>query len=72
MAVTVQMSGAALELSPPTRLFVDRSLGLDIYGSPGTERALFAPSPDGQRFLILVPIDSDRPDTLHLIHNWRP
>jgi Tol biopolymer transport system component len=72
MAVSAKTSNGALELSPPSRLFSEKSLGADIYGSSSGQRAWFAPSPDGQRFLLLVPIDSDHPDTLHLIHNWKP
>ena len=26
---------------------------------------------DGQRFLINLPLDDDRPQGIHIVHNWK-
>ena len=66
MAVNVKASQASIELSAPTRLFAVKDMVAAGYRPP------YAPAPDGQRFLFLVPIENERPEGLHLIHNWKP
>lgn len=63
-------SPTATEISSPVRLFQTKN----VYGDAafGIGRPTYAPSADGQRFLILVPVEDDRPQGIHLIHNWRP
>jgi Tol biopolymer transport system component len=69
MAVNVTTGQASLEFSTPTRLFLEKDV---TSGLQGGGRSAYAPSPDGQRFLVLVPVENDRPEGLHLIHNWKP
>ncbi len=66
MAVKVTPSAPAPGFSTPTRLFQRK----DIVISGGRE--IYAPSRDGQRFLILVPVEDDRAKAIQLITNWKP
>ena len=70
MAVSVTTNPNAVESSVPVRLF--QLTG--VYGEEnfGFGRSPYAPSADGQRFLLLVPVEDDRPQGLHLIHHWKP
>jgi eukaryotic-like serine/threonine-protein kinase len=70
MAVSVTPGPIAVESSTPVRLF--QLTG--VYGEEnfGFGRSPYAPSADGQRFLLLVPMEDDRPQGLHLIHHWKP
>jgi eukaryotic-like serine/threonine-protein kinase len=66
MAVSVTpRSAGSLEFSPPSRLFQAEYI-------TGGGRPPWAPSVDGQRFLVLVPVEQDRTQGINLIHNWRP
>ena len=66
MAVSVTpRSAGSLEFSSPSRLFQAEHI-------TGGARPTYAPSVDGQRFLVLVPVEHDRPQGINLIHNWRP
>jgi hypothetical protein len=69
MAVSVTTGPASLEFSTPTRLFMQKDL---VGGLTSGGRVSYAPSSDGQRFLVLVVVENDRPESLHLIHNWKP
>ena len=65
--VAVHLAGrqASLLASPPVPLFQAKGL-LSL------PRLEYAPSADGQRFLINVPLEDDRPQGIHIIHNWKP
>ena len=65
MAVRLTGSQGSLVPSVPARLFQAPALA-----SSATMQ--YAPSADGQRFLINVPVDDDRPQGIHLVHNWTP
>jgi hypothetical protein len=66
MAVSVTPRGAeSLDFSPPSRLFQAEYI-------TGGGRPPWAPSVDGQRFLVLVPVERDQPQGINLLHNWRP
>jgi serine/threonine protein kinase len=67
MAVSVA-SGTSNEFSSPTRLFQTQHLKSGTVAS----RPSYGPSADGQRFLVMVPVENDRPRGIQLIHNWRP
>ena len=63
MAVRLTVRPGSLFPSVPVRLF---------QVSLSSVRTMQdAPSADGQRFLINVPLDDDRPQGIHLIHNWK-
>jgi len=68
MAVAVTTGTTSIEFSSPLRLFQTTN----SLSSGGAGRAAYAASADGQRFLILVPVEDDRPQGIHLIHNWKP
>jgi len=68
MAVSVTAGPAAMEFSTPIRLFTEKDLSGGLVSGG---RMTYAPSPDGQRFLVLVPIQTDRPEGLHLLYNWK-
>jgi dipeptidyl aminopeptidase/acylaminoacyl peptidase len=70
MAVNVASGPSSLEFSPPSPLFTEKDIAAGLQQNGG--RATYAPSPDGQRFLVLVPVESERPEALHLIHSWKP
>ena len=62
-AVEVQEGADGLEVGLPTELFevpmVTRS-DVDEY----------AVSPDGQRFLVKVPVEGDSAERIHVVTNW--
>ena len=68
MAVSVISGGSSLEFLSPTRLFQTPDLNFGTVGS----RPNYAPSADGKRFLVLVPVEDDRPRGIQLIQNWKP
>jgi hypothetical protein len=71
MAVDVKPAQSSLEFTPPKPLFEEKTLGTNFYTAlDAGGRALYAPSSDGQRFLFLVPVENERPESLHYIHNW--
>jgi Tol biopolymer transport system component len=63
MAVAVRAGGERLEVSLPTRLF-------EIRGLQGTGYDDYAPSADGQRFLVKLPVEEDRKPQLHIVTHW--
>ena len=67
MTVSVTPGANSIEFSSPMRLFQMKN----VSGANGS-RSSYAPSADGQRFLVLVPVEDDRPQGIHLIHNWKP
>jgi len=62
ISLPVSASGTLLETKPPTPLFVTR------VPAPGAD--YYAPSADGRRFLVLSPIQEDRPTPLTVVLNW--
>jgi Tol biopolymer transport system component len=69
MAARITSSPNSLEFSTPIRLFANQAI------SPNPQqigRPTYASSPDGLRFLVLVPVQNDRPEGLHYIRNWKP
>lgn len=63
MAVTVRPAGDRLDVSLPTDLF-------EIRGLQGSVLDDYAPSADGQRFLVKLPVDQQRKPQLHVVTNW--
>jgi eukaryotic-like serine/threonine-protein kinase len=63
MAVAVRASGERLEVGLPAKLF-------EIHGLKGTGYDDYAPSADGQRFLVKLPVEQDRRVQLHVVTNW--
>jgi eukaryotic-like serine/threonine-protein kinase len=63
MAVDVRAAGERLDVSLPVELF-------ELYGIQGTGLDDYAPSGDGQRFLVKVPVGEDRRPALHVLTNW--
>ena len=63
MAAAVRTAGERLEVSLPTKLFEIREL-------QGTGYDDYAPSPDGQRFLVKVAVEETRKPQLQIITNW--
>jgi Tol biopolymer transport system component len=73
MAVDVKPTQSSPEFTRPKPLFEEKPLGDSLYTNLcASGRALYAPSSDGQRFLFLVPVENERPERLHYIHNWKP
>jgi hypothetical protein len=63
MAVAVRAAGERLEVSLPTRLF-------PVGGLQGTGYDDYAPSADGQRFLVKLGVQAERRTQLHLVVDW--
>jgi dipeptidyl aminopeptidase/acylaminoacyl peptidase len=63
MAVTVRAAGDRVDVSLPSELF-------EIRGIQGSGYDDYAPSADGQRFLVKVPMEQDRKPELHVVTNW--
>ena len=63
MAVAVRAEGDRVDVSLPTDLFEIRGLQ-----EAGTDD--YAPSADGQRFLVKTPVGSDRKTQLQIVTNW--
>ena len=63
MTVAVRASGERLDASLPTEL-------LEIRGLQGSGYDDYAPSADGQRFLVKVPIEQERKPLLQVVTNW--
>ncbi|HXW07393.1 MAG TPA: protein kinase, partial [Vicinamibacterales bacterium] len=63
MAVDVRAAGDRLNVSLPSELF-------EIQGIQGTGFDDYAPSGDGQRFLVKVPVGVDQRPLLHVVTNW--
>jgi hypothetical protein len=72
MAVSVDISGATFEAGAPTRLFDTgyTSLNHPVTGGGGFHP--YAPSADGQRFLIpiMAPHDAEPPAPITVVLNW--
>jgi eukaryotic-like serine/threonine-protein kinase len=62
-AADVRATGDRLDVSLPTELF-------EIRGFQGTGFDDYAPSGDGQRFLVKVPVEEERLPVLHVVTNW--
>ena len=69
MAASVTSGAASIGFSSPARLFQSKDVS---GGAPDSNRPTYAPSADGQRFLVLVPVEDDRPQGIHLLTNWKP
>jgi Tol biopolymer transport system component len=63
MAVGVRAVGERLEVTLPTKLF-------EVRGLEGTGYDDYAPSADGQRFLVKLPMEQDRKPQLQIVTNW--
>jgi hypothetical protein len=63
MAAAVRTAGERLEVSLPTRLF-------EIRGLQGAGYDDYAPSVDGQRFLVKQPVQESSKPQLQIITNW--
>jgi Tol biopolymer transport system component/tRNA A-37 threonylcarbamoyl transferase component Bud32 len=63
MAVTVRPAGDRLDVSLPTELFEIRGLQSSVVDD-------YAPSADGQRFLVKLPVEQERKTELHVVTNW--
>jgi hypothetical protein len=63
MTVAVRASGERLDASLPTELF-------EIRGLQGSGYDDYAPSADGQRFLVKVPIEQEHKPMLQVVTNW--
>jgi dipeptidyl aminopeptidase/acylaminoacyl peptidase len=63
MSVTVRVGGDRPEVSLPTQLF-------EIRGLQGPDFDDYAPSADGQRFLVKMPVGEDRQPRLYVVTNW--
>jgi Tol biopolymer transport system component len=63
MAAAVRAAGERLEVSLPTRLFETRGL-------QGMDYDDYAPSPDGQRFLVKLAVEGSRMPQLQIVTNW--
>jgi eukaryotic-like serine/threonine-protein kinase len=63
VAVDVRAADERLDVSLPTELF-------EIQGIQGTGYDDYAPSADGQRFLVKVPLGQDLRPVLHVVTNW--
>jgi eukaryotic-like serine/threonine-protein kinase len=63
LAVQVRAAGERLDVSLPTELF-------EIRGLEGSGYDDYAPSSDGQRFLIKVPVEQDQKPVLNVVTNW--
>ncbi len=63
VAVDVQTVGDRIEVSLPVELF-------EIRGLQGAGYDDYAPSADGQRFLVKLPIEAARKQQLHVVTNW--
>ena len=62
-AVEVRAAGDRLEVSLPLSLF-------EIRGLQGPDFDDYAPSADGQRFLVKLRVEQDRKPQLHVVTNW--
>jgi Tol biopolymer transport system component len=63
VAVEVRAAGDRLEVSLPRDLFA-------IHGLQGTGLDDYAPSADGQRFLVKQPVEEERKPQLHVVTGW--
>jgi hypothetical protein len=63
MAVAVRAAGERVEVSLPAKLF-------EVHGLEGTGYDDYAPSADGQRFLVKQPVEQDRKPQLQIVTNW--
>jgi len=68
MAASIRTSPTSVEFSTATRLFTHQDISGRLQGGG---RPAYAPAPDGQHFLVLVPVENDRPEGLHYIQNWK-
>jgi hypothetical protein len=63
MVAEVKATGDRLDVSLPVELF-------EIRGLQGSGYDDYAPSADGQRFLVKLPLEADRKRQLHVVTNW--
>src|SRR5262249_15416912 len=70
MATSVTPGPSSLENGTPTRLL--QAKNAFAYSGTNSARPTYAPSADGQRFLVLIPVEDDTPQGIHLLHNWKP
>ena len=62
-AVAVRTAGDRIDVSLPVPLF-------EIRGLQGPDFDDYAPSADGQRFLVKLPVQQERKAQLHVVTNW--
>jgi len=68
VAVETTTDGQKFKAGTPVELFVPHTVEV----SPNTQRAQYAVSPDGQRFLMNVPIESASVSPITVVLNWNP
>jgi Tol biopolymer transport system component/tRNA A-37 threonylcarbamoyl transferase component Bud32 len=61
--VQVRTTGERLDVSLPTDLF-------ELRGYGGAQVDDYAPSADGQRILVKLPVEQERKSQLHVVTNW--
>lgn len=64
MAVDVNETDGTISFGSPKPLFEARA----PLASPGS--SLYAPTRDGQRFLVIIPIEESSPSPLTVVLNW--
>jgi len=64
MAVPVDTDGASIQPGVPKALFPARVIPISIW------RNIYAPAPDGQRFLMLTPAGEAKPQPITVVVNW--
>ena len=68
MAVNLTGGSSSVQASAPVRLFQTQLSP----SSTSPDRAIYGASADGQRFLFTLRLENDRPQGIHIIHNWKP
>ncbi len=63
MSVPVRAEGDRLQVGLPAELF-------ELRGFTGLELDDYAPTADGQRFLVKLPLDVPRKGKIHIVTNW--
>ena len=64
MSVAFRAVGDRAEVDLPTKLF-------ELGGFLGPEYDDYAPSSDGQRFLVKVPVEESEAVQIHIVTNWQ-
>ena len=65
MAVDIKLGGAAPEAGSARPLFIARA-----WASAGFENRQYAPTADGQRFLIVMPVPEPAANAITVVLNW--
>jgi hypothetical protein len=64
MSVAVNSGSAAFQVGIPKELFRTQLIPLWLW------RNVYVPSPDGQRFLMVVPASQPTPSLITVVVNW--